>query len=181
VFISAMGGGLVYTIIDRKAPVDIEKLVRLGIGETDEPLTIFHPAVGLAQLLAEVVDPLNYARPWFLTAEPGEGTSVLACAGFLDPYTPTVTVDGLAVAGGLPPVVPLEWGIPEMGWVDLELQTMPYAGNVVASDGEQVTAGLITRGNLGHFVIEDCYYTASTAADFLATGLATGGAPPTVQ
>jgi hypothetical protein len=180
VFISSMGGGFAYTIIERKAPVDIEKLVRQGIGETDTPLTIFHPAIGLAQLLAEVVDPLNYARPWFLDAEPGEATSVLASAGFVDPYTLPVTVDGMAVAGGLPPVAPLEWGIPEMGWVGLDLQTPPYSGNAVAADGEAVTAGLVTRGNLGHFVIQECYYTAATAADFLATGLAADGAPPTV-
>ena len=181
VFISSMGGGLSYTIVERKSPVDIEKLVRQGIGETDAPLTIFHPAVGMAQLLSEVVDPINYARPWFLTAEPGEGTSVLASAGFIDPYTPTVTVAGLAVAGGLPPVVPLEWGIPEMAWVDLGLQFPPYSGNVTAADGEELTAGLITRGNLGHFAIQECYYTARTAADFLATGLEADGAPPTVQ
>jgi pimeloyl-ACP methyl ester carboxylesterase len=130
VFISSMGGGFAYTIIERKAPVDIEKLVRQGIGETDTPLTIFHPAIGLAQLL--------------------------------------------------PPVAPLEWGIPEMGWVGLDLQTPPYSGNAVAADGEAVTAGLVTRGNLGHFVIQECYYTAATAADFLATGLAADGAPPTV-
>ena len=181
VFISAMGGGLAYTIVDRKSPMDIEKLVRQGIGETGGPLTIFHPAVGLAQLLAEVVDPLNYARPWFLSAAPGEGTSVLAAAGFLDPYTLPVTVDGMAVAGGLPPVVPLEWGIPEMGWVGLDLQTKPFSGNVEAADGEELTAGLITRGNLGHFVIQDCYYTAATAADFLATGLAADRGLPSVQ
>ena len=173
VYINAMGGGLAYTIVERKSPFDIEELVRQAIGET-APLSVFHPVVGFAQLLAEVVDPINYGAEWFRFASPGEGTSVLLSGGFVDPYTPYVTVNGLSVTAGLPPIEPVEWGIPEMTWAGIEPVALPLFGNVEAADGEAVTAGLITRGNLGHFVVQDCYYTAVTAADFLATGLEDG-------
>lgn len=173
VYINGMGGGLAYTIVERKAPFDIEELVRQAIGETTH-LSVFHPVVGLAQMLAEVVDPINYGAEWFRFASPGESTSVLLSAGFIDPYTPYVTVNGLAVTAGLPPIEPVEWGIPEMDWAGIGPVDLPLYGNVEAADGEAVTAGLITRGNLGHFVVQDCYYTAVTAADFLATGLEDG-------
>jgi len=173
VYINAMGGGLAYTIVERQEPFDIAELVSQAIGET-APLSVFHPVVGLAQLLAEVVDPINYGAEWFRRAPSGEGTSVLLSGGFVDPYTPYVTVNGLAVTAGLPPIEPVEWGIPEMAWAGLEPVALPLQGNVDAADGEAVTAGLITRGNLGHYVVQDCYYTARTGADFLATGLEDG-------
>jgi hypothetical protein len=172
VWLDAAGGGQALTAISRAEPLDVEQMLRGAIGEDDEPLTVFHPFMGLLQLLTEEVDPVNYAPLWALGAAEGEGTSVLLSGGFLDPHTPYTTISNLAVAGGAPPIEPVEWGIPEAAWAGLESAALPLSGNVEAPDGEALTSGLITRGNLGHYVMYECYYTAVTGADFLATGLA---------
>lgn len=171
VFVNGMGGTLAYTILHRKDPFDIEAVLRDAIGEPEGPMTLFHPALGLAQLLAEVVDPINFAPEWYLRAPTGEGTSVLQSNGFLDHYTPYQTVNAIAVASGTELVEPVEWTFAEMQWMDRETVEPPFSGNVLAADAEAVTAGLITRANLGHWVVQDDYYTAWTAAEFLSTGL----------
>jgi len=171
VFVNGMGGTLGYTLLHRKDPFDIEEILRDAIGEQEGPLTLFHPAMGLAQLLAEVVDPINFAPEWFLRAPPGEATSVLQSNGFLDHATPFPTVNAIAVASGTQLVEPVEWTFAEMEWLERETVEPPFSGNIVAGDGTPVTAGLITRANLGHWVVQDDYYTAWTAAEFLSTGL----------
>ena len=46
--------------------LDIQELLRNAINLSEnEVLDTFHPAVGLVQMLAEVVDPINYARYWY--------------------------------------------------------------------------------------------------------------------
>lgn len=179
VFLNGMGGLLSYTLLERTDPLDFEEMIRIAVGETDSPLTIFHPALDIVQLLADAVDPINYAPAWFLTAPAGQGTSVLQTAGFLDDLAPYLTVNGLSVASGNVPVVPVAWDIPEMDWVDREPIEMPYSGNVVAADGEELTAGLITRDDLGHQAVKQDENLAWTAAEFLATGLLEG--LPTVR
>ncbi len=171
VFVNGMGGTIGYTLLHRKSPFDIEEILRDAIGEEDGPLTLFHPAMGLAQLLAEVVDPINFAPEWYLRAEPGEATSVLQSNGFLDHATPFPTVNAIAVASGTQLVEPVEWTFSEMEWLERESIEPPFSGNIEAADGTPVTAGLITRANLGHWVVQDDYYTAWTAAEFLSTGL----------
>ncbi len=170
VYVNGMGGTLAYTILERKDPFDIEFILRDAIGE-EEPMTLFHPAIGLAQLLAEAVDPINYAPEWYTRAPAGESTSVLQSNGFLDHYTPYLTVNAIAVASGTQLVEPVEWTFPEMEWTDRSTVVPPFSGNLQAGDGEMVTAGLITRANLGHWVVQEDYYTAWTAAEFLSTGL----------
>lgn len=174
VFFNGMGGLLSYTLIQRKDPLDFEAMIRVAVGETEAPLTVFHPVLDIVQLLADVVDPINYGRSWYLDAVEGEGTSVLQSAGYLDAASPFITVNGLTVASGNPPVAPLDWEIPELGWVGLEPQEMPYSGNVSAADGEVLTAGLLTHPDAGHQLIWDDEDTAWTAAEFLATGLVEG-------
>jgi hypothetical protein len=171
VFVNGMGGTLGYTLLHRETPFDIEEILREAIGEDDGPLTLFHPAMGLAQLLAEVVDPVNFAPEWYQRAPTGEATSVLQSNGFLDHYTPFPTVNAIAVASGTQLVEPVEWTFAEMGWLERETIAPPFSGNILAADGTPVTAGLITRANLGHYVVQDDYYTAWTAAEFLSTGL----------
>ncbi len=171
VFVNGMGGTLAYTILHRKDPFDIEAVLRDAIGEPEGPMTLFHPVLGLAQLIAEVVDPINYAPEWYLRTPPGEGTSVLQSNGFLDHYTPYPTVNAVAVASGTQLVEPVEWTFTEMEWTGRDTVEPPFSGNLPDSDGEPVTAGLITRANLGHWVVQEDYYTAWTAAEFLSTGL----------
>lgn len=178
VYVNGMGGVIAYTFIERKDMLDIEQAVRLAIGEDDE-MTVFHPVIGLAQLLADIADPINYARQWFLEAAPGEGTSVMQSNGYLDTATPWITANGLAVAGGNPLIEPVEWDFPEMDWIGRDPVALPFSGNLEAADGEAVTGGVITRAALGHHVVTDDLGVAQTCADFLATGLFDG--LPTAQ
>lgn len=178
VFINGMGGVMAYTFIERKDILDFEAVVRLAIGE-DVEMTVFHPVIGMAQLLADIADPINYAREWFLEAAPGEGTSVMQSNGFLDTATPWITANGLAVASGNPLIQPEGWDVPEMVWVDRAPVALPFSGNLTAADGEAITGGAITRAEFGHHVVSDSVVVANTAADFLATGLFDG--LPTAQ
>ena len=174
VFFNGMGGLLSYTLLQRKDPLDFEAMIRVAVGETEAPLTVFHPVLDIVQLLADVVDPINYGRSWYFASADGEGTSVLQSAGYLDAASPFITVNGLAVTAANPPVIPLDWEIPELEWVGIEPLEMPYSGNVTAADGGALTAGLLTHPDAGHQLIWDDEDTAWTAAEFLATGLLEG-------
>lgn len=180
VMINGMGGVLAYTIIERKTPFDIEETVRLAIGETSEPMTIFHPMVGIAQLLVDVVDPIHYGPEWYLQAPHNSGTSVLHTAGYLDPFVPYQTINGLAVASGNHLVWPAQWEFPEMELAGLESLAPPYSANVVSAYGEAHTVGLITRADTGHWTVQDSGTVAIQAAEFLESGLSFGGDPPVV-
>jgi len=181
VMINGMGGVLAYTIIERKSPFDIEETVRLAIDETGEPLTIFHPMIGMAQQLVDVVDPIHYGPEWYLRAPHNSGTSVLHTAGYLDHATPYLTVNGLAVAAGNHLVWPAQWEFPEMELAGLETVEPPYSANVVSAYGEAHTVGLISRADTGHWTVQDSGTVAIQAAHFFDTGLSYDGAPPIVN
>jgi hypothetical protein len=176
VFVNGMGGLLSYTLLERTDPLDFEAMIRVAVGEEEERLTVFHPALDVVQLLADAVDPINYGPQWFLRAADGEGTSVLHSGGLLDQSTPWLTVNALAVASGNQPVDPMGWEIPELAWVEVEPLATPFSSNVVAADGEVLSAGLITRADLEHQAVEDDFDVAWAAAEFLGSGLVEGTA-----
>ncbi len=156
--LSGSGGGLAYTILLRKqidsgVNVDIkaamEKLLAL---EYDDEFTLFHPAITIAQMLVDVSDPINYSPFYFGERLAGQAIPVLLTEGVDDPYTPAVTTDNQAIAGGMPPLAPLVHAHPGFALKGLATQSLPAVGNVTTAQGEAVTAALAQYKGQGHFV-----------------------------
>jgi predicted esterase len=146
-FLSGAGGGLLYSLTTKSSPINIRNIMGIVFGFTGstseldaEDFGIFHPALNLVQLFFESADGVNYARHWFSEPLPGvPAKHVLMSEGMDDSYAPPETIEPLATAGELDPVLPLERTVPGMelkGHVPL---SPPVSGN--ASLGA-VTAGL---------------------------------------
>jgi pimeloyl-ACP methyl ester carboxylesterase len=157
--LSGAGGGLAYTVVLRKDPLDFAALVASAAGFAEgEAITPGHPVVGLIQSLAEVTDPINTAPGWFAEQLPetrGPPLPVLLTEGLLDAYTPAVTAEALAAAAHVPIV-----GTPVQVSEGLRLRgdgpdTLPARGNATAWDGSGVTAGLAQFAEDGHYAIYD--------------------------
>ena len=72
----------------------------------NEVLDTFHPAVGMVQMLAEVVDPINYARYWYSDDVYWSNVpaNILMTEGMSDAYTPPESIEILAATAGIPVV-----------------------------------------------------------------------------
>ena len=158
VVLSGAGGGLSVTLIERDQEaggLNIQELLRNAINLADnETLDTFHPAVGLVQMLAEVVDPINYARYWFAedvywTHAPA---NVLMTEGMSDGYTPPESIEILAAAAKIP-IVGEAVSINDAQRL-LDFNTIDEAqGNRNSTDGTSLTAGLVQYPEDGHFAI----------------------------
>ena len=156
--LSGAGGGLSVTLIERDQEaggLNIQELLRNAINLADnETLDTFHPAVGLVQMLAEVVDPINYARYWFAedvywTHTPA---NVLMTEGMSDGYTPPESIEILAAAAKIP-IVGEAVSINDAQRL-LGFNTIDEAqGNQNSTDGTSLTAGLVQYPEDGHFAI----------------------------
>lgn len=177
--LSGAGGGLSLTMIYRMSPEILPLLKAAMAIPAGEDVTTFHPIIGLTQALAEVTDPINYARHYYrdlLTAHP---RSIFMTEGFIDYYTPNQTAEALAIAGGLPLIQPISRDIPGLGIMGFSPLVPPVMGNLRASNGEWVTGGIsqyVATGYNGHYVV---YYEAAAKArysTFLSTLGSTGSA-----
>ncbi len=107
--LSGCGGYITETVLVRTDPIDFNALatsaalLNLPAGEK---LDEYHPAMALLQTLAEVSDPLNYARYWFEQPS-GVAKNLYMTSGLLDTDVPPVGAAMLNVAGGVPPLSPL--------------------------------------------------------------------------
>lgn len=156
---SGAGGGLAYTVMLRKDPVDFAALVagatRFSEGEVPSP---GHPVIGLIQALAEVTDPIHTARGWFAETLPGASGGplpVLLTEGLLDPYTPSVTAEALAAAGHVPIVGEVAAMSEALRLRENGPDALPARDNASTADGEPITAGLAQFPEDGHFAIYD--------------------------
>jgi hypothetical protein len=148
--------------------------------QADEELDVLHPVTGLIQLLSEVTDPLNYAPHWFLLDHPlSEGpVHVVLTEGLTDEYTPSMTTEAMAAAGGVPVLAPLAH-LSDAHRLELpEIVDLPTGATAVAYDGRDITAGLGQFPDDGHFAIFDNSDAARLYRDFLVS--AKHGAVPTL-
>jgi hypothetical protein len=91
------------TVLLRTDPIDLRLLAEgafLNLQGKDS-IGPFHPALALLQTVAEVSDPLNYAKHWTQDGESGL-RNLYMTSGLLDPYTPAVGAEALAAAAFLP-------------------------------------------------------------------------------
>ena len=175
VVLSAAGGELGVTLVERKDPMDIKALVEsIGGFEDGEELTPLHPLAGLIQSLVEVTDPVNYGPFWFERPAPGfpdaVPANVLLTSGTLDAMTPTDTSEILASAAGLPR---LAWSAPEtspaLALRDLPAAWPPFEATATGFDGEPVTSTFTQWPGLDHWAIWEDTDLAEIYREFLKT------------
>lgn len=176
VVLSGAGGGLSVTLMEREQEaggLDIQELLRNAVNLADnETLDPFHPAVGLVQMLAEVVDPINYARYWYgddiyWDSAPA---NILMTEGMTDAYTPPDSIEILAATAGLPIVgeatsINLAHKLKKLGNPD------SVRGNRATYDSSTITGGLVQYPEDGHFAIFYNDDTGRTYGEFLASTL----------
>ena len=171
--LSAAGGLLSITLVERKEPFDIAAVFSdlLDLGP-EEPFNEHHPVTALIQGIVEPTDPINYAPCWFAEdcglyqAKP---TPVLLTNGTLDALTPFRTAEALAASGRLPilsPAVtwPVSWDLR-----GLEEQDGPLAADAPSWDGGAVTAAFSQWEDGSHWVVFEETDAARMVANFLAT------------
>lgn len=151
--LSGAGGGLSLTILQREDP-DLNSLFRsiLGIAP-EEKLNTFHPGIGIAQMLVEVTDPINYAPYYFKKLLTFKSRNVMMTEGMLDPYTPPSTAEAMATAGGIPLVEPVSHFPESFTVLNLFPVIPPFSDNVINANGERVTAGLLQFPQDGHYAV----------------------------
>lgn len=151
--LSGAGGGLSLTILQREDP-DLNSLFRsiLGIAP-GEKLNTFHPGIGIAQMLVEVTDPINYAPYYFKKLLTFKSRNILMTEGMLDPYTPPSTAEAMASAGGIPLIAPVAHYPESYGILNSIPLLPPVAENVTAETGERFTSGLLQFPEDGHYAV----------------------------
>jgi pimeloyl-ACP methyl ester carboxylesterase len=179
--LSGAGGGLSDTILLRKeldsgTNFDIKAALE-GVLELayDDELDLFHPVLTLVQTLVDATDPINYS-PFYLNDRFVDNpVNVLITEGVDDPYTPAVTTEALAIAGGIPPIAPVAHPHPGFDLLELGAVALPVQGNLQAQDGKLATAALAQFTGYGHFVAFDdatciAYYLNMFQSAFGTTG-----------
>ncbi|MBO6934586.1 MAG: hypothetical protein JJ863_06420 [Deltaproteobacteria bacterium] len=158
--LSGAGGHLAIALVDKVEPVNIPQLAALllripGSGDAaleNEHLVYEHPILAFLQTWTDVADPTNYVH--YLFRDPREGfapKSILQTEGITDAYTPPRSIEALATAAGIPPLMPVLQPIEPMEAIGLAPVSAPVSGNVA---GGAATAGLIQVDG-GHFVAFD--------------------------
>jgi len=181
--LSGAGGGLSLSIVYRKeGGLDIQQLISQAFGmQDDEAVTPDHPLIGMVQTLGEAVDPLNFAPYWSQRAAGWDAApiAVLQTTGTDDPYTPSLTSQVLAAAGGLPILDPVV-EYPDVSEIDgLVGQAVPCQDNVTAWDGSQVSGGIAEFAGEDHFPIFTNSDAIALYGGFLQSAL--DGAPPLID
>ena len=177
--LSGAGGGLAYTILLRKQidsgyDVDIKAALEAALSlKYDDELTLFHPMITLAQLLVDTTDPINYSPYYFYPRFRETPLNVLVTEGVEDPYTPAVTTENLAIAGGIPPVFPVVNHHIGFDLLDLQVKK-PVSQNLSLPDGTHATAALAQFANYGHFVAFDDLTCIDMWTSLLVTSLVEG-------
>jgi hypothetical protein len=199
--LSGASGGFTITLREKTMPrPSVAALVRsvfLGLEEDEaRELDDLHPALALAQMLVDPVDPLAYARD--IVLEPRQTASgrfspksIYMTVGVNpdgtgDRFTPPRGIEVHAVAMGLPFVLPLQRDVPEAsyGAPPQLMVTVPpsgVAGNLAGGAASGAVAQWpVPPGGEGHFVVFDVPGARAQAAGFLralADG-APGRVPP---
>lgn len=173
--LSGAGGGLSLSIELRKqGGLDIQGLIATTFDLAGpESVTADHPLIGMVQLLAEPVDPLNYA-PYWHRRQPwweNDPLPVLMTTGLLDDYTPSITSQLLAASGGLPILDPVSESQPIHELEGLIGQEVPCTGNLLSWEGLPVSGGIAEFPGADHFPIFDDSDAAKVYATFLETAI----------
>ena len=169
------GGSLLYlSLLHKTEPLDVSQLVKTLIPEPD--LDEFNTILGLLQLYADPGDSVNYAP--LLAAEPVADVapkSVFISQGFVDLFTPVVSIAALGVAARATPVEPVLEPVQGFALAGIDPVAPPVTGNL---NGETVVflqyQAPVSRD--GHFVVFDVPRAQTQHAVFLGSMARQGAA-----
>ncbi len=169
--LSGAGGWLTLSLVLKTEPVNIPGVVAGLLNVPRAELTPLHPAVTLAQTIADPSDTVHYAR--YIVNEPRMGgvpKHVFMTQGFIDRYTPPAAIAALAVSIGLPLVEPVIHPDTIGPLTDWPRARAPFARNLAmgGATGGWSQYNAVGRSD-GHFVVFDDPAATLRAARFLAT------------
>ena len=168
--LSGAGAGLSLTVVQRVNPVDFPALLTSLLALDPGELSEFHPAISLVQTLADITDPIAYARlPW-VRADGVRPPDVLLTEGLLDQATPHETAEALAASLGLDILAPLVKLNPALELGTNQLLSGPVAGNL-NRNGFAVTGVVTQWEQRDHFAIFTESKLAAVYPHFLMTAL----------
>lgn len=162
--LSGAGGDLYQSLLLKEGFADLVSVII-----RDYPLDQFNNLLALVQTFAESSDPINYG-PLMVGEPPQGGTAkdIYQSEGFVDSYTPPLTIEALGVAIGLSPVTPVLQPVHGFELRGIGAVDPPVEGN---RDGH--TAGFLqydaAPGEDGHFVVFDVADARRHVAFFLHT------------
>ncbi len=170
--LSGAGAGLSLTVVERVYPVDFPKMLTGLLSLDDGELSEFHPAISLVQAMADITDPLAYARSTWQRAAGVRPPDVMLTAGLYDQDTPHLTAEALAASLGLDILAPSVHLDEALQLGQSQLVSGPVSGNHKVN-GFDVTAILTQWGGKSddHFIIFDEKKLAGMYAHFLQTAL----------
>lgn len=181
--LSGAGGWLSLSLVLKTQPVNIPGIVAGLLAVPQSELTPLHPAITLAQTIADPADPAHYAR--YIVREPRMGGAprhVFMTQGFIDHYTPPPAIAALATAIGLPliePVIHPDVAAPLSDWPRVRA---PFSRNLAmgASTGGWSQYNAPGRTD-GHFVIFNVPEATTRSARFLSTFVADRSMGPRIE
>jgi hypothetical protein len=179
--LSGSGSMLIITLLSKTEPTPslaelVANLLALDLEEKEE-LDFFHPALMVAQSIADPVDPIHYAR--YTVPEPRAGflpksilmTEGIGADGNHDHYTPPEGTEAQAIAMGLPLQLPAQHVYPQLGYgaaAAVEIPAEGLRGNL----GGGLASGVLAQwapapDHDGHFVVFRVPQANEQAAEFL--------------
>ncbi len=158
--LSAAGGGIPITIVERKDFMDLEKMVRAQLkmpgcspGERETrgcELTPLHPALSIVQMLVDPVDPLAYAPHWTAGTYVGRPQNMLLTEGVLDAATPPLTTDVMAAAARIPVAEPVVNPVLGLELAGVDALKLPASHNLADDNGARASGVLLQLEGFGH-------------------------------
>ncbi|MGB1016736.1 MAG: alpha/beta hydrolase family protein, partial [Nannocystaceae bacterium] len=167
--LSASASYLSITILER-SDVDIESLMR-ALLDIERPLDRFHPALAVAQLGADAVEPHNYARYWRGSPQRPSGANVYVINGFTDDTTHPIGMSFLTIAGDLAPIAPAGWDVDPYDVWSREPESLPVQGNRSGFDGLPHTLATYLDPVTGHGTIHEVGFARTLGLNFLLDAL----------
>lgn len=163
--LSGAGANIAISLEQKTKPININQLIGLALGISDETLDRWHPALALLQTFIEPGDSANYGRFWFTEVPEGfRAKSILMTAGLLDDYTPPDTIFSLAVSGRVPIVSPVTQSIDALDFLGVPPAGRSPVANVASGEA---TAGLLQYEDQGHFLVFDLPEVQNRYGQFL--------------
>ena len=171
--LSGAGGLLYHALLNKTEPLDISALVHSVI--IDNPLDEFNPVLAMLQTWVERSDTINYGP--LLVREPAPGMvprPIYQSMGFVDHFTPLLTIEALAVSIGGDHVGPVIEPIEGLALRGRSEVAAPVTDNVNGATAVIVQYQATTSD--GHFVVFDVAAARRQSVQFLSTLARTGTA-----
>ncbi len=158
------------TIVERE-DYDIQGMLK-AVLDVERDFDRFHPAVQMAQLGADAIEPHNYAALWGGAPERPAGANVFIVNGFTDSTTHPIGMSYLTIAGDAAPIEPAGWEVDPYGVWSREAEALPIVGNRAGLDGAPHTVATYLDPLYGHHTLGNKPAPRELAAGFFSSAVA---------